>query len=230
MNDLHTQHPTTPGAPSDGPRRRAARPLGWLIAGVILGAGAAVAIAFFTPVGSRLRPAGSESPASAGATRPEQHQLWTCSMHPQVVEDHPGKCPICGMNLVRLRRHRRHAGMRLTCGRARFPAASGASGDRKVLFYRNPMDPTITSPVPRKDEMGMDYVPVYADESSGRRPDRGAGGVHRPRGAQNMNVPTAGHRRDVSRARSARSATSSTTSRRWSRSPPSTRASSRRST
>lgn len=31
------------------------------------------------------------------------------------------------------------------------------------LFYRNPMDPNITSPVPAKDHMGMDYVPVYAD-------------------------------------------------------------------
>ncbi len=39
------------------------------------------------------------------------------------------------------------------------------SGEREVLFYRNPMDPTITSPVPAKDEMGMDYVPVYADEA-----------------------------------------------------------------
>jgi Cu(I)/Ag(I) efflux system membrane fusion protein len=39
-------------------------------------------------------------------------------------------------------------------------------GQRKILFYRNPMDPTITSPVPRKDEMGMDYVPVYADEAT----------------------------------------------------------------
>lgn len=39
-----------------------------------------------------------------------------------------------------------------------------ASTDRKVLFYRNPMNPAITSPVPAKDEMGMDYLPVYADE------------------------------------------------------------------
>ncbi|MBT8247281.1 MAG: efflux RND transporter periplasmic adaptor subunit, partial [Acidimicrobiia bacterium] len=43
-------------------------------------------------------------------------------------------------------------------------AAAGA-GEREILFYRNPMDPTITSPVPAKDEMGMDYVPVYADEA-----------------------------------------------------------------
>jgi len=38
---------------------------------------------------------------------------------------------------------------------------------RKPLFYRNPMNPTVTSPVPAKDSMGMDYVPVYADEEKG---------------------------------------------------------------
>lgn len=36
--------------------------------------------------------------------------------------------------------------------------------EREVLFYRNPMNPAITSPVPAQDEMGMDYIPVYADE------------------------------------------------------------------
>ncbi|NOZ86571.1 MAG: efflux RND transporter periplasmic adaptor subunit [Deltaproteobacteria bacterium] len=30
----------------------------------------------------------------------EKDTYWTCSMHPQVVQDHPGTCPICGMNLV----------------------------------------------------------------------------------------------------------------------------------
>ncbi len=34
---------------------------------------------------------------------------------------------------------------------------------RKILFYRNPMNPAVTSPVPKKDEMGMDYVPVYQE-------------------------------------------------------------------
>ncbi len=38
-----------------------------------------------------------------------------------------------------------------------------AEEDRKPLFYRNPMNPAITSPVPAQDEMGMDYIPVYAD-------------------------------------------------------------------
>ncbi|HYW96116.1 MAG TPA: efflux RND transporter periplasmic adaptor subunit, partial [Bacteroidales bacterium] len=31
-----------------------------------------------------------------------ESQIWTCSMHPQVRLDHPGKCPICGMDLIPL--------------------------------------------------------------------------------------------------------------------------------
>ncbi len=41
---------------------------------------------------------------------------------------------------------------------------SAPSGERKPLFYRNPMNPAITSPMPAQDEMGMDYIPVYADD------------------------------------------------------------------
>lgn len=37
---------------------------------------------------------------------------------------------------------------------------------KQPLFYRNPMDPSITSPVPAKDNMGMDYVPVYSDNAA----------------------------------------------------------------
>ena len=36
--------------------------------------------------------------------------------------------------------------------------------ERKILYYRNPMGAPDTSPVPKKDSMGMDYIPVYADE------------------------------------------------------------------
>jgi Cu(I)/Ag(I) efflux system membrane fusion protein len=45
------------------------------------------------------------------------------------------------------------------------PAAS-AAGERRALFYRNPMGLADTSPVPKKDSMGMDYIAVYADEVS----------------------------------------------------------------
>jgi Cu(I)/Ag(I) efflux system membrane fusion protein len=36
-----------------------------------------------------------------------------------------------------------------------------AGGERKIRFYRNPMGLPDTSPVPKKDSMGMDYIPVY---------------------------------------------------------------------
>ena len=40
-----------------------------------------------------------------------------------------------------------------------------ATTERKVLYYRNPMGLPDTSPVPKKDPMGMDYVPVYAGDA-----------------------------------------------------------------
>jgi membrane fusion protein, copper/silver efflux system len=42
--------------------------------------------------------------------------------------------------------------------------APAAAADRKVKFYRNPMGLADTSPVPKKDSMGMDYIPVYEGE------------------------------------------------------------------
>ena len=39
--------------------------------------------------------------------------------------------------------------------------ADPATADRKIRFYRNPMGLPDTSPVPKKDSMGMDYIPVY---------------------------------------------------------------------
>jgi Cu(I)/Ag(I) efflux system membrane fusion protein len=38
-----------------------------------------------------------------------------------------------------------------------------AKKERKILYYRNPMDPEVTSPVAMKDQMGMDYIPVYEE-------------------------------------------------------------------
>jgi Cu(I)/Ag(I) efflux system membrane fusion protein len=36
---------------------------------------------------------------------------------------------------------------------------------KKILYYRNPMGLPDTSPVPKKDSMGMDYIAVYEDEA-----------------------------------------------------------------
>lgn len=45
-------------------------------------------------------------------------------------------------------------------------ASSPAKTERKVLYYRNPMGLPDTSPVPKKDAMGMDYVAVYDGEET----------------------------------------------------------------
>lgn len=42
---------------------------------------------------------------------------------------------------------------------------SGGSKDRKILYYRDPMNPGITSETPKKSSDGMDFVAVYAEES-----------------------------------------------------------------
>ena len=46
------------------------------------------------------------------------------------------------------------------------PAKPAGSRDHRVLYYRNPMGLPDTSPKPKKDSMGMDYLPVYADEDT----------------------------------------------------------------
>lgn len=49
-------------------------------------------------------------------------------------------------------------------------AVAAMKEEKKALFYRHPMNPSITSPTPRKDEMGMDYIPVYTEEEKRPRP------------------------------------------------------------
>ncbi|MFA4844630.1 MAG: efflux RND transporter periplasmic adaptor subunit [Candidatus Margulisiibacteriota bacterium] len=49
----------------------------------------------------------------------------------------------------------------VSCAPAQKSGHQGHELGKNILFYRNPMNPQVTSPVPMKDEMGMDYVPVY---------------------------------------------------------------------
>lgn len=50
------------------------------------------------------------------------------------------------------------------------PTAAAAPQARKPLYYRNPMGLPDTSPVPKQDEMGMDYIPVYAEDEASAAP------------------------------------------------------------
>lgn len=78
-------------------------------------------------------------------------QLWTCGMHPQVIQNEPGTCPICGMDLTPLKE----------------PASTAAAAkpkEKKIKHYVAPMDPTYISDKPGKSPMGMDLIPVYEEE------------------------------------------------------------------
>ena len=46
-------------------------------------------------------------------------------------------------------------------------APAPAVGGKKLLYYRNPMGLPDTSPTPKKDSMGMDYIAVYEGEDEG---------------------------------------------------------------
>ena len=67
------------------------------------------------------------------------------------------------------------------------PADDSRGGERQILYYRNPMGLPDTSPVPKKDSMGMDYLPVYADD----RPDDRGAVVVSPARIQTLGVRTA---------------------------------------
>lgn len=78
--------------------------------------------------------------------------LYTCGMHPQVIQDHPGNCPICGMKLTPLRKQE---------------TSSPAPVEKKIKFYKSTMMPGEVRETPGKDSMGMDMVPVYEEPSAG---------------------------------------------------------------
>jgi Cu(I)/Ag(I) efflux system membrane fusion protein/cobalt-zinc-cadmium efflux system membrane fusion protein len=136
-------------------------------------------------LGGPSKGAGEAQVTSAQEEGGEKH-LWTCGMHPEVILDKPGNCPICGMKLVPLKKPAAAA-----------QTAAGEKGEkpkkeRKILYWRAPMDPTEIYDHPGKSKMGMDLIPVYEDEAT-----LGAGGTITidPVVVQNMGVRTAPVRR-----------------------------------
>ncbi len=156
--------PAAESVPSHDPAKTRSRVV--VIAGSVLVLFAAAALAFLkVPAFHALlhpdRPAGGVMVKVAKAA-----EKYTCGMHPFIISDKPGKCPICGMTLTKIEEAAAATGPAPATGRGA-PAGAAPTGERKILFYRNPMNPSVTSPVPMKDEMGMDYVPVYSDEAAG---------------------------------------------------------------
>lgn len=131
---------------------------------------------------------------SGGAAKESAQSVYHCPMHPNYTSDKPGDCPICGMKLVP-REEAGQAeesgasgkricllhkcpmadcvmelplkpGQTVTCPVCGTHTAPASPGKAEPLYYRHPMQPGVTSPTPKKDEMGMDYVPVYAEEGT----------------------------------------------------------------
>jgi multidrug efflux pump subunit AcrA (membrane-fusion protein) len=94
------------------------------------------------------------APSCSKQTNPADKTLYTCSMHPQVVQDHPGDCPICGMKLVPVRKQS--------------SPVNAKTGERKIKYYKSAMLLGEISQSPRKDSMGMDMVPVYEGEDESK--------------------------------------------------------------
>jgi Cu(I)/Ag(I) efflux system membrane fusion protein/cobalt-zinc-cadmium efflux system membrane fusion protein len=143
---------------------------------IIVGLGAALGAGYFLGMGRHAEEKGAPSAGTTAAT--ETKTQYTCGMHPFIIQDEPGLCPICGMKLT--------------------PLKAGTGGqtaaERKVKHWISPMDPTYVREESGKDPMGHDLVPVYEEGGPG-------GGIDiDPVTAQNMGIRTAPvERRDLSR-------------------------------
>jgi Cu(I)/Ag(I) efflux system membrane fusion protein len=123
--------------------------LRWTVAGLLL---------CFGLGGLACRRADEHSGRLAGSQKVRYH----CPMHPSYVSDRPGDCPICGMKLVPIGPE--------TAPGAPAVSSTPAAPERKIAYYRSPMDPSVRSERPAKDSMGMEFLPVYQDEMAGASP------------------------------------------------------------
>jgi RND family efflux transporter MFP subunit len=92
--------------------------------------------------------------AADNAPVAEIKTLYTCGMHPQVIQDHPGNCPICGMKLTPIRKQTTAS------------PSPAATGERKIKYFKSTMMPGEVRQTPGKDSMGMEMVPVYDEPSA----------------------------------------------------------------
>ncbi len=102
-------------------------------------------------------------------------QQYTCPMHPHYVADRPGSCPICGMDLVALEndgdsdneQDSEEVSENTDIDSAVPSASSSKKSEKKILYWVAPMNPNYKMDKPGKSPMGMDLVPVYAEDDAG---------------------------------------------------------------
>jgi RND family efflux transporter MFP subunit len=106
------------------------------------------------------RPGAGAVPSATATTAPATR--YHCPMHPTMVSDRPGDCPICGMRMVPSEEGEDESDV------APHPAEhaqhpSTAAGGKKIL-YRSTMNPNEIADRPGKDSMGMEMVQEEIDE------------------------------------------------------------------
>jgi Cu(I)/Ag(I) efflux system membrane fusion protein/cobalt-zinc-cadmium efflux system membrane fusion protein len=121
----------------------------------------------------------------------EDGQLWTCGMHPQVIEEEPGQCPICGMDLTPMREDADGDDMMMEPAHADH-AAQWTCPDHEMIVEDEPG----TCPID-----GQDLVPLGMEGmDTARSMDAGPEVRVAPAMVQKMNVRTERvTRRDLSR-------------------------------
>lgn len=118
-----------------------------------------VLIIFILSTGFLIVGCSSSENSDLASNQDKSEELYTCGMHPNVIQEGPGNCPICGMNLTPLNSP-------TDSNNTDNANDTASNGEKEILYYRAPMDPTYISPKPGKSPMGMDLIPVYAGEES----------------------------------------------------------------
>lgn len=145
---MSTENPIPPA-----PRRSFG--IGSLIVAVVTSAAVAGGGAFLlTGRGAAPHPHDEAAEASAA-------EQWQCPMHPSIVQDHPGDCPICGMKLVKI------AGAGGATGGAAKGTGKGAA-EPVEKKWQCPMHPSIVQDHPGDCPIcGMKLVEVSVGGGAG---------------------------------------------------------------
>ena len=107
-----------------------------------------LALTFWLAASAGLLLTGCGQAQSPGAGESASKTLYTCGMHPQVIQDKPGNCPICGMKLTPVRKQFGHGGWR-----ARH-STNAPAGERKIKYYKSTMMPGEIQPDARQGQHG----------------------------------------------------------------------------